>query len=547
MNNDTLRFVASRGPFAGPRPLHSRPVPHSRRLAPMKTFRRLLPFVLISSGFVFAQTSASPPAASAEPPDTAESPNAFGITRPAEELDLLLGPIALYPDALIALILPAAAAPTDIVLAARYLRDFPNDLSQVEHRAWDESVKSLTHYPDVLKWMDENLPWTKQVGEAFIAQPADVMQSIQRLRARARTAGTLIDTPQQQVLAEPDVIRIVPVQRDVIYVPRYEPDVVFVDRPVHYSYPLLTFGVGVRVGSWLASDCDWRRHKIWIGNRHRHWRGHDWRRPLVHVAPGFTRSIPAGVRQWCPPVRSVRPTHRVHHSRSITHARTHGSSIHRPATTHTSTRSRFSPRTSATSSHPRHHQPVYCPTTPRSGPSAHNGHGSHTSMHRESHSVHQRNHSFGRSGSPDVHRGSDRVHTSTSRSHARPAGSTHGSVTRHSVARGSVTQRSALPGSVARRSATPPSMMQHRAGFAAGRPAATVGATSPATPRHHAGSHRHHDRQSTAHLHTPRGSRTQTYQRPANTMTTTRTPPATTGSITNRPNFHGRSHRGHGR
>jgi len=228
-------------------------------------------------------------------------PPAAAPLRSAQELEQLVGPIALYPDALIALILPASTAPADIVLAARHLRDFPGDRSQIEHRAWDESVKSLTHYAEVVRWMDENLQWTKQLGEAFAAQPAEVMQAVQRLRARARAVGTLVDTPQQQVIAEPQVIRIVPAQPDVIYVPHYEPEVVFVDRPVYYSRPFVTFGVGVAVGSWLAFDCDWNRHTIWVGNRHRRWTGHDWRRPLVPIAPiahGHVRS--PDVHPWRP-------------------------------------------------------------------------------------------------------------------------------------------------------------------------------------------------------------------------------------------------------
>ena len=178
-------------------------------------------------------------------------PSSTGLRRTAAELDQLLAPIALYPDALIALILPAATVPTDIVLAARHLRDNPGDASQIEHRAWDDSVKSLTHYPDVVKWMDENLHWTKQVGEAFAEQPAEVMQSVQRLRAKARAAGTLVDTPQQLVLAEPQVIRIVPAQPDIIYVPYYEPEIVFVDRPGLLPAPIPDFR-GRSAGGFVA-------------------------------------------------------------------------------------------------------------------------------------------------------------------------------------------------------------------------------------------------------------------------------------------------------
>lgn len=224
------------------------------------------------------------------------------------QLDQLLAPIALYPDALIALMLPAATEPADIVLAARYLKDRGSDLSQVEHRAWDESVKSLIHYPEVVRWMDENLPWTKQVGAAFAAQPAEVMNAVQRLRARARAAGTLVDTPQQQVIAEPAVIRIVPADPEIIYVPRYDPAVVFVDRPVHFTRPLFTYAPGCRVGSWLAHDFDWHRRTLWIGDRRRPWTGrHDWRRPVVPF--GTTVVVSShyrGPRAWQPAARPTR-------------------------------------------------------------------------------------------------------------------------------------------------------------------------------------------------------------------------------------------------
>ena len=147
-------------------------------------FYRLLALTMLITGPLLAQ----PPAPDSPP----LSP---------QELDQALGPIALYPDALIALILPAATDPSDVVLAARYLQD-GGDPADTDDQPWDDSLKALTHYPDVVKWMDRNLTWTKTVGEAFVAEPAEVMNSIQRLRAEARSAGSLVNTPQQQVLVE---------------------------------------------------------------------------------------------------------------------------------------------------------------------------------------------------------------------------------------------------------------------------------------------------------------------------------------------------------
>ncbi len=265
-------------------------------LTDMKTLRWLLLLLFPAAGTAsFAQ----------DPVPISRAP-APVLRRTPREIEQLLAPVALYPDALIALILPACTVPTDVVLAARYAREFPNDYSQVEHRAWDESVKSLLHYPEVLLWLDENLPWTKQVGETFAEQPADVMQAVQRLRASARATGALVDTPQQQIISDADVLRIIPAQPDIIYVPYYDPEVVFVERPVYFPHSYVSFGVGVGVGSWLAYEFDWRRHAVFAGNRHRPWVGHDWHRPLVPVnTVTVTGSRPVEVRQWRPPPRPV--------------------------------------------------------------------------------------------------------------------------------------------------------------------------------------------------------------------------------------------------
>lgn len=228
-----------------------------------------------------------------------------------DQLDELLGPIALYPDALIALILPAAATPSDVVLAARYLQG-GGDPAQIENQPWDDSVVALAHYADVIQWMDQNLAWTKQLGEVFVAQPTDVMQAVQRLRAEARAAGTLTDTPQQQVVMEDQDISIVPTQPDVIYVPRYDPEVVYdVQPPGYYPGPFLTFGTGFSTGLWLTYDMDWGHRRIWVIDRHdRHydWRDHrDWRHPVFPGRPGYV-SDPSR-HPWNPPAHpATRPS-----------------------------------------------------------------------------------------------------------------------------------------------------------------------------------------------------------------------------------------------
>jgi len=222
---------------------------------------------------------------------------------PPEELDKLVAPIALYPDSLIALILPSATTSSDVVLAARYIAD-NGDPSAIDNEPWSDSVKSLAHYPVVVQWMDDNLSWTRQMGAVFEAQPADVMESIQRMRAQARAEGLLADTPQQKVVMQESEICIVPAEPDVIYVPRYDPEILWMHRPHYGSY--MTFGVGFSIGSWLYFDCDWPGRGIWVQHRNPGWVYHPgWRRPAndVRVVIGSA---------WHPDPRRIhpgRPTH----------------------------------------------------------------------------------------------------------------------------------------------------------------------------------------------------------------------------------------------
>src|SRR5579864_1030067 len=124
---------------------------------------------------------------------TPPPPAPDAILRSSAELDQLLGPIALYPDPLIGLILPASTQPSQIVLADRYLAN-GGDPNQVQDQPWDASVQGLAHYPDVLKWMDDNLVWTTELGQAFASQQSDVMDAIQRLRSQAQSLGNLPST-----------------------------------------------------------------------------------------------------------------------------------------------------------------------------------------------------------------------------------------------------------------------------------------------------------------------------------------------------------------
>jgi len=201
-----------------------------------------------------------------------------GVVYTAAQLDQLVAPIALYPDPLVALILPASTVPADLGPAVNYLA-VNSDPAGIDSQPWDPSVRALARYPEVLNWMNDNLAWTEALGAAFLQQPADVMKSIQQLRAEALAAGTLVNTPQQQVDVEGDDIRIIPTQNDTIYVPAYDPSVVYAPPP-DYSGPYLTFGTGYPVGVWLTYQCDWDDFGLWVGPWAPGWAyRRDWRQP----------------------------------------------------------------------------------------------------------------------------------------------------------------------------------------------------------------------------------------------------------------------------
>ncbi|MDB6030560.1 MAG: hypothetical protein JWM16_898 [Verrucomicrobiales bacterium] len=179
--------------------------------------------------------------------------------RSPEQLDQLLGPVALYPDPLIAQILPAATLPSQLVMASRYVQQGMS-LEVIDQQPWDPSVKALTRYPDLLRWMDTNLAWTSDVGQTYTYQQVDVMNAIQRLRYQAMSMGNLQSTPQQTVYNNNGIVEVVPANPQIIYVPVYQPTVVYTQPArtgVHIS-----FGLGVTIGGWLNHDLDWRDHRV---------------------------------------------------------------------------------------------------------------------------------------------------------------------------------------------------------------------------------------------------------------------------------------------
>lgn len=163
-----------------------------------------------------------------------------------QDLDSLVAPIALYPDALVAQILAAATYPTQVVEADRWLQQNKNLTGDalanaINQQSWDPSVKALTQFPSVLDNMSQNLSWTSALGDAYFNDPESVMDTVQDLRARVKASGTLQSNQQQTVTTEGQTIVIQPAQPQVVYVPTYNPTVVYgAPVPCTTATPLTT-------------------------------------------------------------------------------------------------------------------------------------------------------------------------------------------------------------------------------------------------------------------------------------------------------------------
>lgn len=202
-----------------------------------------------------------------------------------EELDQLLAPIALYPDSLVAQILMASTYPLEVVQAERWVKQnktLTGDAltSALEKENWDPSVKSLVNFPQVLQMMNEKVDWTQKLGDAFLAQQKDVMDTIQNLRKKAEAEGNLKTNKEQKVIVEKETQTIIiePSNPQVIYVPTYNPTVVYglwwyPAYPPYYYYPpgyaagatLFSFGVGITIGAawgYAWGGCNWGRGNV---------------------------------------------------------------------------------------------------------------------------------------------------------------------------------------------------------------------------------------------------------------------------------------------
>jgi hypothetical protein len=211
-----------------------------------------------------------------------------------DQLDQLVAPVALYPDALVAQVLAAATYPTQVVDADRWMQQYanypPQQLAEMANgMPWDPSVKSLTAFPSVLDNLARNMDWTTQLGNAYYNQPQDVMEAVQAMRQQSYESGYLRSTPQMEVSYSPSYIQILPANPDVVYVPYYNPWNVYgpvvhpwysyyapPPRGVYVSGIALAFGIGITVGAfthwgwgWGHWHPDWRNREVYY--RHDRW------------------------------------------------------------------------------------------------------------------------------------------------------------------------------------------------------------------------------------------------------------------------------------
>lgn len=242
--------------------------------------------LLMACGFSGSLCLSQQPASAAAP---AAAPAGDKLSQ--EQLDQLVAPIALYPDDLLSQILMASTYPIEVVQADRWTKahkDLKGDAlaKALESETWDASVKSLVQFPDVLSMMSEKLDITSKIGDAFISQQKDVMDAVQRLRAKAQQAGNLQSNQQQTVTVQPaaagsqtQTIIIQPANPQVVYVPQYNPTVVYGawPYPAYPPYPYyppgyvagtaaLSFGIGVACGAIWSNNswghCNWNNGSV---------------------------------------------------------------------------------------------------------------------------------------------------------------------------------------------------------------------------------------------------------------------------------------------
>jgi len=212
---------------------------------------------------------------------------------PSKDLNNLVGQIALYPDPLLAQVLQASTYPDQIKRVAQWIQSNPgSDPSSADLLA-DASVLAIAHYPSVINMMSKKISWTSQLGQAYVNQQSDVMGAIQYQRKQAQAQNNLISNSQQTVIAQGSTIQIVPASSEVIYVPVYDPVVVYTQPSTYSVAPLVAFGAGIAMGDWLNSDVDWDNHVVvyhgWPGG----W-GHAYYRGGTYYGPNSWRNTASG-------------------------------------------------------------------------------------------------------------------------------------------------------------------------------------------------------------------------------------------------------------
>jgi hypothetical protein len=238
-----------------------------------------------------AQETTPPPAATITPAPTAVAAASFSGTDAnltSQQLETLVGPVALYPDDLLALVLPASTQPLQVVDAQRLLEQRKTDPSLQPRKTWDPSVVALLNYPEALGRMTADLTWLQQLGTSVVSQRAGIMDAVQAFRKKALDAGNLKSDDKQTVSVQPAVaqspqtIVIEPASQQVIHVPTYEPSTVTYPPPPGYPYPYYPyywsapypyyyspaapFFMGTFVGVAIGYGCDWDDHDIYHGD-----------------------------------------------------------------------------------------------------------------------------------------------------------------------------------------------------------------------------------------------------------------------------------------
>jgi hypothetical protein len=234
------------------------------------------------AAFAISLLVATSPGWTQSPQPAASSAAGTGTSQ--QQLDQLLAPIALYPDALLAQILMATTYPLEVVLAARWSKANPGLKDKaleeaMQKQTWDPSVKGLTAVPKVLERLGENIEWMNKMGDAFLADQAAVMRTVQALRKKAQDAGNLKSTPEQTVRTETQentqVIIIEPAKPEVVYVPTYDPSTIYgpwwYGYPPYYMYPPgyyygtgMAFAAGVFWGAAIWGGANWGGNNVHI-------------------------------------------------------------------------------------------------------------------------------------------------------------------------------------------------------------------------------------------------------------------------------------------